>query len=81
LIARTEVARVATELTKARAESAGITHYVWRTSEDSDVRKSHKEMDGKVVAFAIAPTLSDGSVCHAGQIFNCRCYADPIITD
>jgi len=81
LIARTEVGRTATELTKTRAEAAGITHYIWRTSGDSDVRLSHKKMNGQVVAFNKMPTLSDGTTCHAGAIYNCRCYPEPIIPE
>jgi|WetSurMetagenome_2_1015567.scaffolds.fasta_scaffold52715_3 SPP1 gp7 family putative phage head morphogenesis protein len=81
LIARTEVARVAAGLTQARAEHVGVTHYVWRTSGDSDVRESHKKMNNKVIAYAEPPTLSDGTVTHAGAIYNCRCYADPILPE
>lgn len=81
LIARTEVARTASGLTMARAQFVGATHYHWRTSGDSDVRKSHKEMNGKVIPFGQAPTLSDGTVTHAGQIFNCRCWIQPILED
>jgi SPP1 gp7 family putative phage head morphogenesis protein len=80
-IARTEVARTASSLTQARAQHVGSTHYVWRTAGDSDVRKSHKEMNGKMVAWAEMPTLSDGTQTHAGAIYNCRCYPEPIIVD
>ena len=81
LIARTEVARTASELTKTRANRIGCTHYIWRTAEDDDVRESHKKMNGKVVAFETPPTLSDGTVTHAGQIYNCRCYIEPILPE
>lgn len=81
LIARTEVARTASELTKVRANHLGCTHYIWRTSGDADVRESHKKMNGKVVAFDTPPTLSDGTVTHAGQIYNCRCYIEPILPE
>jgi len=81
LIARTEVARTSSKLTEARAKNIGSTHYIWRTSHDSDVRSAHKAMDGKVIAWAKPPTLPDGSVTHAGQIYNCRCYPEPIIED
>lgn len=40
LIARTEVARTTTEITKARAEYVGSEGYVWRTAQDEDVRPS-----------------------------------------
>ena len=78
LIARTEVARTASLLTQARAEHVGSTHYRWATVRDGDVRKSHKEMEGKIIAWVDPPTLSDGTVCHAGQIYNCRCFPEPI---
>ena len=81
LIARTEIARTASGLTMARATHVGATHYIWRTSGDADVRNSHKEMNGKVIPFSKAPTLSDGTASHAGMIYNCRCYAEPILTD
>ena len=81
LIARTEVARTAFALTRARALHVGSAAYVWRTSRDSDVRKSHREMEGKVIQWDDAPTLSDGTTTHAGCIYNCRCWAEPILPD
>ena len=81
LIARTEVARTASGLAMVRAEHIGCTHYVWRTSRDGDVRPSHREMEGKVIAFNDPPTLSDGTTTHAGQSFNCRCYPEIIVPD
>lgn len=81
LIARTEVARTASVLTQARAEHIGSEGYIWRTSNDSDVRHSHKEMNGRYVRWDTPPRLSDGTVTHAGQIYNCRCYPEPVIPD
>jgi len=81
LIARTEVSRVATELTKARATQAGITHYIWKTAGDSDVRSSHKHMNNKVVAFNDPPEVEPGKFYHAGSFPNCRCYVQPVIPD
>ena len=84
LIARTEVARTATILTQARAESAGCTHYVWRTAGDSDVRAGHKAMEGKVCAWDDPPAVNEnGRIMHhhPGEIYNCRCWAEVIVTD
>lgn len=81
LIARTEVARTASKFTEARAVALGSEGYVWTTSHDSDVRQSHKEMDGKFVRWDEPPTLSDGHTTHAGQIFNCRCWCKVVIKD
>ena len=76
LIARTEVARVASNLVQARATYAGSDGYFWRSSEDSDVRPSHKKMNGQYVRWTQPPTL-DNMTGHAGTLPNCRCFADP----
>ena len=85
LIARTEVARTAAGLTMARAEYVGSEGYIWRTSGDSDVRESHKEMEGKYVRWDTnggkGPHLSDGTTTHAGMIYNCRCFAEVIFPE
>jgi SPP1 gp7 family putative phage head morphogenesis protein len=80
LIARTEVSRTVSSLTQARAEHVGSTGYIWRTSQDSDVRPSHKKMSGKFVLWSDAPTL-DGLKGHAGALPNCRCFPEPVIPD
>ena len=82
LIARTEVARTASALTMARATHIGATHYYWRTSSDADVRKSHKKMNGKIIEWANPPKVDENvEPYHAGMIWNCRCYAEPILDD
>ncbi len=81
LIARTEVARTSSGLTMVRAKHVGSEGYVWRTARDTDVRKSHKEMEGKFVSWDTPPVLSDGTVTHAGMIYNCRCYPEPVVPD
>lgn len=84
LIARTEVARSASTLTQARAQHIGSTQYIWRTSGDSDVRPGHKAMNGKVCEWANPPAVDEnGRVMHhhAGAIWNCRCYPEPIIPE
>ena len=81
LIARTEVARTAASLTEARARRIGSVGYIWRTSKDGAVRESHKEMEGVYVPWDTPPTLSDGTVTHAGCIYNCRCFSEPVIPD
>lgn len=81
LIARTEVARSSSMLTQARAEVMGSDGYIWRTSHDEDVRPAHKKMEGKFVRWDSPPHLEDGTTTHAGQIYNCRCYPEPVIPD
>ena len=80
LIARTETARTSSKLTESRARHVGSEGYIWRTSRDSDVRDSHREMEGKYVRWDSPPTL-DKLVGHAGCLPNCRCFPEPIIGD
>lgn len=86
LIARTEVSKTTTALTKARSEGLGLSWYIWRTALDGDrVRKSHRNMEGVIVNWNNPPSpeslVGEKSVgnYHAGNIWNCRCYPEPII--
>jgi SPP1 gp7 family putative phage head morphogenesis protein len=87
LIARTETSRTATVLMQARSEAVGATHYRWITAGDRDVRPGHKAMEGKVCEWANPPLVMEGDPpnrpmhFHPGSVWNCRCYAEPIITD
>lgn len=81
LIARTEVARTASNLTQARARFAGSEGYIWRTSGDGDVRDTHRHMDGKYVAWDSPPkTDKNLDPYHAGCGPNCRCYPEPVLS-
>lgn len=81
LIARTEVSRTHTEFTRARAENVGSTHFIWRTSHDSDVRKSHKALDGKTFRWDTPPECDPGHHALPGAIWNCRCWAEPVFAE
>lgn len=80
LIARTEVGRASTNLGQARAEYVGSEGYIWRTARDSDVRQSHRLMEGKFVSWSSPPTL-DKLTGHAGCVPNCRCYTEIVLPD
>jgi SPP1 gp7 family putative phage head morphogenesis protein len=81
LIARTEVAKSNATINRSRATSIGSEQYVWRTMGDADVRESHAEVDGEVFSWNNPPTLSDGETTHPGEIYNCRCYAEPVLPE
>lgn len=82
LIARTEIARAQSLLTEARAVDVGSSHYIWRTMRDFAVRPRHKKLEGQVIAWDDPPVAGEsGERAHAGQIYNCRCYPEPIIPD
>lgn len=86
LIARTEVSKTSTALTRARSEQLDLHWYVWRTALDGDrVRKSHRNMEGVLVNWNEPPSpeslVGEKNVgyYHAGNIWNCRCYPEPLL--
>ena len=86
LIARTEVSKATTALTKARCDNLDLKWYVWRTSLDGDrVRESHRIMEGVLIRWDNPPSpelLNDEQSVgnyHAGNIWNCRCYPEPLL--
>lgn len=82
LIARTEVARTASVLCQARAQHIGAETYIWRTSGDADVRPTHRKLANTVQKWSSPPKCDEPDYhAHAGAIFNCRCYPEPIIPD
>lgn len=84
-LARTEVSKTGTALTRARAEGMGLDWYIWRTSRDARVRDAHSLLEGALVRWTDPPApeeLSGGKSYgkyHAGEIFNCRCYPEPVV--
>src|SRR5208282_2787509 len=82
LIARTAVAGASSTLTRARAEHVGSKGYIWRTAGDADVRKEHRRLNGQFFTWHNPPVAgSRGERAHAGQIYNCRCWPDPVFPE
>lgn len=87
LIARTESSKASTALTRVRSEGIGISAYIWSTSRDERVRKSHKNLDGVIIFWDIPPSpealIGESSTLghyHAGNCPNCRCVTLPVVT-
>lgn len=87
-IARTEVAKTNAAMTKLRADDAGVGWYIWHTVNDNRVRSSHDFMEGILCQFNNPPSpemlAKDGnknaaSYYNPGGIYNCRCYAEPLV--
>ena len=85
-IARTEVAKADTAITRARAQEIDLNWYQWETADDQRVRESHKHMDRVLVNWNEPPdpeklihVKSYGSY-HAGNSFNCRCVCLPLVS-
>jgi len=84
LIARTETARATTQFTESRAQSVGSEEYIWRTAGDADVRLGHRAVANKTFRWDSPPAVKTGDRTyhhHPGEIFNCRCYPEPLIPE
>ncbi len=79
LIARTEISKATTEITRVRAVEYGSPGYIWRTSKDGAVRDSHAKMEGVFVEWD-KPQALDGMTGHAGEFPNCRCYPEVVVS-
>ena len=67
LIARDQVGKFQGRLTQVRMEQAGVSQYIWQTSEDSRVRKKHQALNGDKRTY--------GKGIEPGQEIACRCIA------
>ncbi|MCZ6770597.1 MAG: phage minor head protein [Proteobacteria bacterium] len=65
------------EQLNARFQRAGlgVTEYIWRSSDDERVRSLHREYDDRRFSWDEPP---DGG--HPGEDYNCRCFAEPVVT-
>ena len=81
LIARTETAKLQTEITRTRATNLGSVAYIWRASKDKRTRPSHREMEGVVVFWRPdnQKPLRDNMRGDGGEFPNCRCDTEPIV--
>ena len=87
LIARTEIGRAESTITQVRSEQMGLPVYVWETSDDERVRKSHRNMAGVLVPWNDPPAperlvgeRSTLSNYHAGACPNCRCLSLSLVS-
>lgn len=78
-IARDQMAKLNSELTRMQQEDAGVSQYTWSDSGDGRVRQRHKELNGKVFRWDNPPIVDKktGRRCHPGQDYRCRCCAIP----
>lgn len=75
LIARDQTSKLNSALNEQRQRNIGVEEYVWRTSEDDNVRESHKAHNGKIFRWDDPPKDTG----HPGEDIQCRCIAQPIL--
>lgn len=82
-LARQETGLFVSKFRRERFSEAGVTHYIWRTSHDERVRLRHRELDGKVFAYADPPivaTVPTIRKANPGEDYLCRCVDRPILS-
>lgn len=79
-IARTETAKLNSQITNKRLENLGVKRAVWDATGDSRTRECHAKRDGKEYVISEGLYSScDGKTIQPAQEINCRCVARPII--
>lgn len=94
LIARTEVAKLNGQITKARQTRLGIDEYEWLTSADERVRQTHLVLHGKICKWSDPTVYRDASsnewksrasigayIGAPGSDFQCRCVANALVEE
>lgn len=76
LIARDQTLKLSGNLTQARQVAAGVTSYIWSTSNDERVRPEHEALSGETFSWDAPPDVG-----HPGEDIQCRCVAIPIISE
>lgn len=92
MIARDQTAKLNSSLARLRQEEVGIKTFIWQTSGDDRVRKSHKVLDGMECSWNDdsiyrkpgettwrKKSSIGGAEYQPGQDFQCRCVSIPIM--
>lgn len=81
LIARQETNNFMANYRAARAADAGLKRYQWYCVRDSNTRKDHLALHGKIFRYD-QPPITDtrtGARNNPGQDFRCRCVDRPVL--
>lgn len=82
LIARDQILKANSDLTRERHMEAGITRYVWSTSRDERVRPMHRDLEGTIHEWDDPPVTNEqGDRNNPGEDYQCRCVAVPVLDD
>ena len=80
LIARDQIGKLNSQITRHQQESCGVSKYVWCCVPDSRTRPGHRRLDKKVFSWSSPPVVDDkGRRCHPGEDYQCRCIAVGVI--
>lgn len=80
LIARDQTVKYNATVRQEQARSLGIKFYIWRCTDDRDVRPYHKKLNGRKFAYDDPPvTDAYGHRHNPGEDYSCRCVDEPVI--
>lgn len=93
LIARDQIQKAHSDLTRLRHRELGITEYKWLTGRDERVRPSHRVLESKICSYDNVAVYKDkeedktwlqksqigGALYHPGQEIQCRCTEIAIV--
>lgn len=71
VLATALVSRLASTVTRAALEGAGVTRWRWRTQRDGRVRPEHAALEGRIFT---DPHPTEGL---PGSQWGCRCWMEP----
>lgn len=74
IIARDQIGKLHSGLTKERHVELGIVQFRWLTMRDSRVRPRHRDREGRVFRYDNAGIMPGEEVC-------CRCQQEPLFAD
>lgn len=77
LIARDQTGKLNGQLSMLRQKDVGVNSYIWRTVGDERVRPTHAIKEGRVFSWDKPPADTG----HPGEDYQCRCHAEPILSD
>lgn len=77
LIARDQIAKLNSQISRMQQEDAGVKEYIWSTSGDSRVREGHRRLNNKRFRWDDPPVVDpkSGRRAHPGEDYQCRCVA------
>jgi SPP1 gp7 family putative phage head morphogenesis protein len=81
LIARDQVLKLNSQISRHRQQAAGVTQYQWVAVRDSRTRKRHQQLHGTIHSWANPPEVAPGRYEHPGGDYQCRCRARPILPE
>lgn len=76
-IARDQIQKYNSQLNMLRQTELGIDSYIWRTAGDERVRDTHRAHEGNEYKWNDPPANTG----HPGEDINCRCIAEPVLSD